>query len=255
MPESFSSDYAAYYDIIYQDKDYDVECDFVEQIWRRFSPEKPRTLLDLGCGTGGHAIPLAIRGYRVTGVDVSSAMIALARQKAQLQNLQVAFHISAMEGMELQQKFDTAVCMFNTINYVVEDVALQKTLSNIRRHLLPGGLFLFDFRNGVPSLRSYSPTNVKWMNRKNLRILRLSETKLDAIEQLFYTTYTCLIFDGDRLIKEFRDEHVVRFHFLPEIRHYLREAGFEIIHTCPFLALNGRLTEKDWNITVVARAI
>ena len=48
--------YAEYYDLIYQDKDYERECDFIEDIFRRFSSDPVRTVLDGGCGAGGHAI-------------------------------------------------------------------------------------------------------------------------------------------------------------------------------------------------------
>jgi len=256
MPAAFDSDYAEYYDLIYKDKDYEVECDFLEEIWQRFCATKPVTVLDVGCGTGGHAIPLARRGYEVTGIDASSAMIAVAQRKAQLENLEIAFHVSPVEDMEQNAQWDTAICMFNAINYVAaDDEALKKALFNIRRHLVPGGFFLFDFRNGVPSLRSYSPTRVKWIEDGNLRILRISETRLDAMEQLFHTTYTCLVLDGDRLVREFRDDHVVRFLFPREMRHYLAEAGFEIIHTCRFLEFNTPATEEDWNVMVMAQTV
>jgi len=254
MPTAFDSDYAEFYDLIYSDKDYEAECNFLEEIWQRFCDKKPVTVLDVGCGTGGHTIPLARRGYTVTGIDASDSMIAVARGKAQSENLNVAFHVSPMEDMELRGQWDTILCMFNAINYVVGDEALKKALFNIRRHLLPGELFLFDYRNGVPSLRPYSPTRIKWIRDGNLRVLRISETKLDAMEQISHTTYTCLILDGHRLVKEFRDDHIVQFLFPREIQRHLRETGFEIVHTCRFLELDTPAAEEDWNITVIARA-
>ena len=72
--------YAQFYDILYQDKDYEAECDFLEQIFDRYAPGPVRTILDLGCGTGGHTLPLARRGYEVVGVDRSEKMLAEARR-------------------------------------------------------------------------------------------------------------------------------------------------------------------------------
>jgi predicted TPR repeat methyltransferase len=54
-------DYAKYYDLLYQEKNYEEECDFIEQVFRGFSKLKVKSILELGCGTGGHAIPLARR--------------------------------------------------------------------------------------------------------------------------------------------------------------------------------------------------
>jgi len=71
----FQKEYAEAYDFLYQDKNYSSECDLIEEIFRKFAPGKIRTILDLGCGTGSHAIPLAQRGYRVTGVDLAENML------------------------------------------------------------------------------------------------------------------------------------------------------------------------------------
>jgi len=61
-------DYASAYDFLYQDKDYEKECDFIESIFVRYSGNVKR-VLDLGCGTGGHALILVRRGYHIVGVD------------------------------------------------------------------------------------------------------------------------------------------------------------------------------------------
>ena len=62
MTESFGPEYADAYDALYADKDYDAECDLLERIFRRVG-RPVRTVLDLGCGTGAHAVRLAQRGY------------------------------------------------------------------------------------------------------------------------------------------------------------------------------------------------
>jgi len=74
--------YANYYDILYQDKDYKKECDFLEKIFEKYSKKRINSILDLGCGTGSHSLILAKRDYEVSGVDLSSQMINRARNKA-----------------------------------------------------------------------------------------------------------------------------------------------------------------------------
>jgi SAM-dependent methyltransferase len=182
-------------------------------------------------------------------------MIAIAREKAKREGLNIPFYVAAMEEMELHQKFDVVICMFNAINYVISDQGLRNSLINIHRHLVPDGLFLFDFRNGITSLRSFSPVRIKWVENGQQRLLRISETKLDAMEQLFHTIYTCLVFKGDRVIKQFQDEHIVRFLFPREVRHYLEETGFDLLWMCRFLDIDVPANEDEWNIVVVARAM
>jgi len=102
-------EYAEYYDILYQDKDYEAECDFLEQIFARYAQHPVRTILDLGCGTGGHALPLARRGYEVTGVDLSEHMLERARQKAAEAGLAISFHQGDIRSLNLGCTFDAVI--------------------------------------------------------------------------------------------------------------------------------------------------
>ena len=78
----FNNLYADQYDFFYENKDYKGECDLIDQLLIRFSNIKNKLLLDVGCGTGTHAIELSQRGYMVTGVDLSQKMIDLAIAKS-----------------------------------------------------------------------------------------------------------------------------------------------------------------------------
>jgi len=69
--------YASYYNLLYRDKDYDGEVEFLEKLLQKHRPGA-RSILDLGCGSGTHASLLARRGYEVHGVDISQDMLDLA---------------------------------------------------------------------------------------------------------------------------------------------------------------------------------
>src|SRR5215216_5892037 len=81
MNQTFGSAYAQAYDLLYHDKDYSAECDFIENIFHRYGDRPIARVLDLGCGTGNHAFPLASRGYEVVGIERSESMLALAYNK------------------------------------------------------------------------------------------------------------------------------------------------------------------------------
>lgn len=87
-------EYAEYYDLMYKDKDYEKEVDFIEEVLRKYSKFSVKKILDAGCGTGGHAIPLAKRGYEVVGFDSLKSMIKKAREKAKAINANVRFSIA-----------------------------------------------------------------------------------------------------------------------------------------------------------------
>ncbi|MDA1044519.1 MAG: methyltransferase domain-containing protein, partial [Verrucomicrobia bacterium] len=77
-------EYAQYYDLLYQDKDYAGEARFVARLLGQYvgKPEENTAVLDLACGTGRHAQELARMGYRVEGSDLSVDMVAVARERA-----------------------------------------------------------------------------------------------------------------------------------------------------------------------------
>ena len=77
QPSTVFSDYARYYDLLYRDKDYAAEAEYVAGLIRKFHPSA-RSILELGSGTGMHAIHLAKQGYEVTGIDISPDMINIA---------------------------------------------------------------------------------------------------------------------------------------------------------------------------------
>ena len=78
----FGRDYAAAYDGLYQDKDYRAECELIERVFNLYGQGPVRRVLDLGCGTGGHAVVLAARGFDVLGVDRSPDIWSLKNTAA-----------------------------------------------------------------------------------------------------------------------------------------------------------------------------
>ncbi len=245
--------YAKYYDHIYIDKDYKKECDFLEYIFQNFSESRVKTMLDLACGSGGHAIPLAERGYEVLGVDASEAMIEIARNKAENAGVDIKFEVMKMEELSLPEKFDVIICMFSGIDYIESYDALSEALKRIRTHLSEDGLLVFDFWNGFAVLTSFSPTRVKVAEHQGKKVIRVSRTELDAIKQICKVDFDCTVLEGNFVIDHFQEKHDVRFYFPEEIKNYLSEAGLRTMKICPFMDLHGRMDEKIWNLTVIAK--
>lgn len=79
----FAKNYAEIYDLLYKDKDHSAEAIAIHHLIQKYRPGA-KTILDLGCGTGDHAIALTKLGYVVTGLDLSADMIDLARKKTAL---------------------------------------------------------------------------------------------------------------------------------------------------------------------------
>jgi 2-polyprenyl-6-hydroxyphenyl methylase/3-demethylubiquinone-9 3-methyltransferase len=119
--------------------------DMVDQHWqcdeRVRRPLEGKTALDVGCGAGLLAEPLARLGAKVTGVDASSDLIAVAREHAQAMGVEVDYR--AADVLEIQGRFDLVTCM-EVIEHVAEPAAFVGTLAKL---LAPGGLLILSTPN------------------------------------------------------------------------------------------------------------
>ena len=140
----FGRDYAAAYDDLYHDKDYQAECDVISQVFDTYAAGTVRRVLDLGCGTGGHAVILASRGYEVVGVDRSPEMLDRARAR----DSSASFELGEITSFNFGQTFDAVLMMFAVLGYQARNADVQAALATVRRHLTPGGLFFCDFWYG-----------------------------------------------------------------------------------------------------------
>ena len=250
----FEKELAETYDLIYKDKDYGGETDFVEEIFRNFSSKPVETILDGGCGTGGHAMPLAQRGYQVTGIDASEAMIKRAREKANKAKLNIGFQTMDIRQLDLKQKFDACLFMFSVLGYITETGDILKTLAKVKRHLKKDSLFIFDCWNGLAVMRVLPSARVQTFEDKDDRVIKIATPELDAFHHICRVNYQLIRCKGNTIISEFKETHIVRYFFPQEIIHFLDETGFEVLKICPFLDLKGKVDENVWNIAVIARA-
>jgi ubiquinone/menaquinone biosynthesis C-methylase UbiE len=243
---------AKYYDLIYHDKDYAKECDFLESIFTEFS-KKPNSILDIGCGTGGHAIHLAKRGYEVSGIDISKEMIEVAKSKIKQKNVKTEFLVSSMQEFNLNKKFDVCISMFSSINYLLSYNDVKKTFTNIRYHLKEEGLFIFDCWNAIAVTQSYLPVKIKAFEDEKYKIIRISETKVNKLKQLCEIKWTYIVIQKD-IIKDYFSEILkLRIFFLEELRYLLDSCGFRVLKICPFMKTDKEIQEDTWDITIISR--
>ncbi|MCK4347317.1 MAG: class I SAM-dependent methyltransferase [Thermoplasmatales archaeon] len=253
----FEEELAEVYDLIYRDKNYEVECDFIEEIFQKHSKMHIKSILDAGCGSGGHAIPLTKRGYDVVGFDLSDVMIESAKKKAEKEKItNLDLHVMDLRDFQIDDKFDACIAMFAVIGYMTKNSDIIKALNNIRKHLKPDGIFVFDIWNGLTVMRILPEERVKEVENEKVKVIRFAVPALRSFDHICEVNYKVLILNKEKnSFNEINEKHVVRFHFPQEIRYYLENAGFEVLNICPFLGLNGKVDENVWNIAVVAKAI
>ena len=246
-------DYAKYYDLVYQDKDYKAECDFLQSIFSKYFSKPVRTILDLGCGTGGHALILAEKGYKVAGVDLSREMLEVARKKAKERRLNIEFIQGDIRNMGLNQKFDAVISMFAVISYQITNEDLMSVFKTASRHLKKNGLFIFDAWFGPAVLIQKPSDRFKVIEKDNERIIRFATPVLDILNHTVDVKYKIIKLSKNKVLDEVDEVHKVRFLFPQEIELICNMTGFEILELCPFMNLEKTPTENDWNVTGIAR--
>ncbi len=242
-------DYAKYYDLIYKDKDYEKEVDFIENIF--FWKNKPKKILEVGCGTGNYTKILLKRGYEVTALDISEDMLKIAEEKCACK-----FIKGDIRSVLVNDKFDVCIAMFAVMGYMTRNSDIIKALNNIRKHLKPNGIFIFDVWNGLAVMRLLPERRVKKAENDKVKVIRVAVPNLRSFDHICEVNYRLLILNKeDNTFKEINEKHVVRFYFPQEIRYYLENAGFKVLKICPFLDLNEKVDETVWNVTVIAKAV
>jgi SAM-dependent methyltransferase len=248
--------YARYYDLLYRDKDYAGESEYVAAHIRSQSPQAKR-ILELGCGTGAHAEHLARMGYSVHGVDMSEAMLARAGARRAGLPPELAARLSFGPGdarsVRTGEKYDAVISLFHVMSYQATNEDLRAAFATVQAHLGSGGIFLFDCWYGPAVLSDPPVVRVKRLEDDDIEVLRIAEPEMHPNENGVDVNYQVLITEkASGKQEQVRETHRMRYLFLPEIRQQLEAHGFAL--ECAEEWVSGRAPGRDtWGVCCVAR--
>jgi SAM-dependent methyltransferase len=243
--------YATYYDEFYRSKEYDREVDFVEDL---AGLSAGQSILDLGCGTGGHAIPLAQRGYTLSGVDLSAIMLKQARLKADHMNLKIDFRQGDIRTVKMERTFDLVISMFAVMGYQVSNEDCLQAFATARSHLLPGGLFIFDAWYGPAVLKQRPETRISEFPSGGSHVIRMVKPDIDPNANLVKVHYHILRLADGKVVDDTQEVHPMRYFFTPEVELFAHFSGFTVKKICPFMEPGQKPDDNDWNVTWVLQA-
>jgi SAM-dependent methyltransferase len=195
-------------------------------------------VLDLATGTGSVALEFAARGCVVTGIDCSEPMLAQARRKASERGLTVRLLCRDVSDFELAAEFDLAVCLYDSLNYILDSTALQRAFANVRSSLKSDGVFIFDV-NTVKALEGElftqrsgpgAPLQYDWRSKydPSARISRIRMT-----------------FQAPGMRKSIKVVHRQRAYTDTELRSLLEAARFEKVRSYEAYQTSPPVAESD----------
>jgi SAM-dependent methyltransferase len=249
MTERVFNAYSRYYDLLYRDKDYAGEAEYIKSLLSRYGIPKG-DLLEFGSGTGKHGRLLAAQGYTVHGIERSADMVA---------------EVEAAPGFTFQQgditltrmgrPYDAVLSLFHVISYQTSNEEMQAVFANAAAHLNHGGLLIFDFWYS-PAVYAQKPVvRVKRMADDQVEITRIAEPVIYPNENrvdVNYTIYSRVLDTGS--VQTLQETHPMRHFSLPEIDIVAGVHGFERLAAEEFLTGNVP-SESTWGVCVILKRI
>lgn len=224
------------------------ECDFIEQ---EISRDKALRILDIGCGTGRHAIELTKRGYHVTGVDLSENQLKRAREKAQEAGLTIDFQTQDARRLPFDGEFDLAIMLCEGGFSLMETDEMNfAILQSAARALNGQGKLIFTTLNGLFPL-FHSVNDFYKSSQKEGQ----SQCQDCSFDLMTFRDHNTAVFEDDSGHK--RELKCNERYYVPsEITWLLKTLGFQKIDIfgakLGAYSRNDKLTIEDFEMLVIA---
>ena len=252
------NNYSKYYDLLYKDKNYNEEANFIHTIISQNS-SSTKKIFEMGCGTGLHAIALAQKGYSINGIDFSNEMLKIAEKRLLKTSKTISSKLSFFYGdvrkFDSQQKYDTVISLFHICSYMTTNDDLHDYFETARKHLNKGGIFIFDCWYGPTVLTDRPTIRVKQIEDENIKVTRTATPEMFPNKNLVNVNYNILVTDKKtKRTEKMKETHVMRYLFQPEIEMFLKNSGFELLSSQEWLS--GKTLGFDtWSACFVAKLI
>ncbi len=249
--KTFQKFYSKYYDLVYKKKDYKSECKRIESFFKY--KEDVRELLEIGCGTCSHSILLSKKGYNIIGIDNSSEMINVAKEKIEKKKINniTLFHEEAENlNMVTKKKFDVLLLLFNVIGYIKN---LDSFLFEIKKNLKKNSLLVFDFwhEDGVEC--EGPKKTIKKFRLNDLELHRDSFGKKITKDRSIKIDIETSIFKHGNFIEKFTEVHLVKYFNLKSLKKIIEKNNFELIKFEDFNHEDLLPQKNSWNAYCVAK--
>ncbi len=246
--------YSKYYDLLYQDKDYAGEVDYVIRLLKQYA-RNASSLLELGCGTGHHAALLVEQGYTVHGIDNSESMLGAAAVRRDALPAALAGRLRFSRGdvctFRIDTTFDAVLSLFHVVSYQTGNNDLIAMFKNVASHLNPGGIFVFDYWYGPSVLTDRPSVRVKRMASEEIAVTRIAEPVMHPEESIVDVNYHVFIRDlASAKTEELHETHHMRYLFSTEVDFLARQTGMRVVNTGEWLT--GKMPGWDtWGVCSV----
>jgi trans-aconitate methyltransferase len=248
---SVFGNYSKYYNLLYKDKDYEGEAEYIFSLIQKYNPVT-ELILELGCGTGKHAKIIAEKGYKIHGIDSSQTML---QEALSIENQNLFFEQGDVRTFRANKKFDCVISLFHVASYQNSNEDVINYFKTAGEHLSVGGLFIFDVWFAPCVLNEKPERRVKELENEEIKIKRIAEPFHRVNENVIDVNYKIEITDKKSSRQDFiQEKHSMRYFSLPEISLFCSLTGFELVSAEEWLT-GHEPGESTWGVCFVARSV
>lgn len=220
---------APFYDVIYGGRAAENDTRLIVRHLRSpLTQKRQLSLVNLGCGTGMHDLEFWRKGFNVTGVDWSPAMIAEAIKKAKAAKAPIRYVTENILTYAPPARHDAAVSLFDVLSYMTTNKQVEKYFSTVSRLLKPGGVFMFDCWYGPGVLLSQPKIITQTYTSGDLAVMRTKTPVISCESNTVSVQHSLKIMQKNKKTKQIEERHVLRYFFYPEIMCFAEQAGLKI---------------------------
>jgi len=226
--------FATIYDRVMRGVDYDTWAEYLLNLAVQYEFDHSR-LCDLACGTGSLALVLAEKGCQVLGVDLSAPMLEQARVKSKdYPEGTLRWKQGNLTEFKLGESFPLITCLYDSLNYLLSEAAVEACLKRVWGHLRPGGGFIFDVTTEYNIIANFAD----YTFAENLEDCSyIWENQYDIAKKVISSDVTLFYRDGDRFFKEV-ETHRQKIYPTQQIESMACAAGFEVLAAYDGFTLN-----------------
>jgi len=243
--------YSKYYDLLYKDKNYKGESEYVIEIIKQFAPNA-KQILELGSGSGSHAYYFCEAGFEVTGIEKSQEMITVAKAK----NI-IGFNpvFGDVSSFKLLRQFDVTLSLFHVVSYLTPNESIINCFKTTHKQLNPDGIFIFDVWYSPAVYHQKPETRIKRLENDEIEIVRLTESKIESERNVVEVNFEVIIKDKlTHTAENIIEKHLMRHFSIPEIKMLAAFTGFKVLLVEEFLTKNSP-SENTWGVCFILKKI
>ena len=239
--------YSKYYNLIYQNKNYKIEVDYIHRLISKFNCNN-KNILEFGSGTGGHAKFFIDKGYTVHGIEKSKNMIENCKK---IQGF--TFQNGDACKIRLKKKYDIILSLFHVLSYQVSKITINKFFTNARYHLKSDGLFGFDFWY-TKAVRALKPEKrLLELKKKNFKLIRLAEPSKTNLKDTISINYLIVLKNlKNNSVNIVRENHKMRHFSLPALKVLCKKHRFKLLHARELIS-DATPNKNSWGVFCLLR--